>query len=202
MACINYVVTPARPAMSQGNRSDIIGPDDASFEQFVASSSRRLFTMARLLTGGHYAEAEDLLQGAFERTYRHWSRISRHGDPERYVRQVLVNAAVDRTRWRRRHPEAPLMYPDASPSVEDAAADVANRDLLLRSLAELPAGQRAVLVLRYFEDLSEAQAAAMLGCSVATVKKQAGRGTAKLREIAGRPAGPNATARKGAGRND
>src|SRR5450755_3243262 len=103
--------------MNQGKRSDIIGMADASFEQFVAGSSRRLFTMARLLTGGHYAEAEDLLQGAFERTYRHWSRISRQGDPERYVRQVLVHASVDRARWRRRHPEAPLMFPDASPSV-------------------------------------------------------------------------------------
>ncbi len=188
--------------MEQGKPPDIVGTDDASFEQFVAGSSRRLFTMARLLTGGHYAEAEDLLQGAFERTYRHWSRISGQGDPERYVRQVLVNASVDRTRWRRRHPEAPLMLPNASPSVEDAAAHVVNRDLLLRSLGELPARQRAVLVLRYFEDLSEAQTAAMLGCSIATVKKQAGRGMARLREIADHPAEPDAAARKGAGRSD
>ena len=67
--------------MEQGKPPDIVGTDDASFEQFVAGSSRRLFTMARLLTGGHYAEAEDLLQGAFERTYRHWSRISGQDRP-------------------------------------------------------------------------------------------------------------------------
>lgn len=100
-------------------------------------------------------------------------------------------------RWRRRHPEAPLAYPDASPQVEDAAAHVGNRDLLFRSLAELPVRQRAVLVLRYFEDLSEAQTAAMLGCSVATVKKQAGRGMARLREITGSPAEPGVTAANG-----
>jgi RNA polymerase sigma-70 factor (sigma-E family) len=188
--------------MNQGNRPGIVGTDDASFEKFVAGSSRRLFTMARLLTGGNYAEAEDLLQGAFERTYRHWPRISRQGNPDRYVRQALVNASVNRSRWRRRHPEAPLILPDASPSVEDAAALVANRDLLLHSLAQLAPSQRAVLVLRYFEDLSEAQTAAVLGCSVATVKKQARRGKARMRELAGSMAEPDRTARKGTGRND
>jgi RNA polymerase sigma-70 factor (sigma-E family) len=171
--------------MSEGESPDIIGWDDTSFEEFVVGSSARLFTMARLLTGGHRAEAEDLLQGAFERAYRRWGRISRRADPERYVRQILVNASVDRWRWRRRHPEAPLVVTGADPGTADTAAAVADRDLLLRGLAALPPRQRAVLVLRYFEDLSEAETATMLGCSVGTVKSQAARGLARLRDSTG-----------------
>jgi RNA polymerase sigma-70 factor (sigma-E family) len=161
---------------------DVIGVDDPSFEDFVAGSSARLFTMARLLSGGNRAEAEDLLQGAYERAYRRWGRISRRADPERYVRQILVNASVDRWRWLRRHPEIPLLVSHADPGAADTAAAVADRDLLLRGLAALPPRQRAVLVLRYFEDLSEAQTAMMLGCSVGTVKSQAARGLARLRD--------------------
>jgi RNA polymerase sigma-70 factor (sigma-E family) len=160
------------------------GLDEASFEAFVAGSSARLFTMARLLAGGNRTEAEDLLQCAYERAYRHWPRVSRRSDPERYVRQILVNASVDRWRQLRRRPEIPLTV-DVEASRTDAAAAVADRDLLVRSLGELPPRQRAVLVLRYFEDLTEAQTAAMLGCTVGTVKSQAARGLARLRDIAG-----------------
>jgi RNA polymerase sigma-70 factor (sigma-E family) len=170
--------------MSEAEPPDIIGLDDTSFEEFVAGSSARLFTMARLLTGGHRAEAEDLLQGAFERAYRRWGQVSRRADPERYVRQILVNASVDRWRRLRRHPEAPLVVTGADPGTADTAAAVADRDLLLRGLAALPPRQRAVLVLRYFEDLSEAQTATMLGCSVGTVKSQSARGLARLRDSA------------------
>ena len=171
--------------MSEAGSSDVIGWDNTPFEEFVASSSGRLFTMARLLTGGNRAEAEDLLQGAFERAYRHWGRISRREDPERYVRQMLVNASVDRWRRLRRHPETPLVVAMADEGTVDTAAAVADRDLLLRGLAALPPRQRAVLVLRYYEDLSEAQTATMLGCSVGTVKSQAARGLARLRDGAG-----------------
>jgi RNA polymerase sigma-70 factor (sigma-E family) len=168
--------------MSEDEPPDFIGHDDSSFEDFVAGSSARLFTMARLLTGGNRAEAEDLLQGAYERAYRRWGRITRRADPERYVRQILVNASIDR--WRRigRHPEMPLAGSGADPRTADTAAAVADRDLLLRGLAALPPRQRAVLVLRYFEDLSEAETATMLGCSVGTVKSQAARGLARLRD--------------------
>jgi RNA polymerase sigma-70 factor (sigma-E family) len=171
--------------MGEAGPSDIIGLDDTSFEEFVAGSSARLFTMATLLTGGHRAEAEDLLQGAFERAYRRWGRISRRADPEPYVRQILVNASVDRWRRLRRHPEAPLAVTGFDPGTADTAAAVADRDLLLRGLAALAPRQRAVLVLRYFEDLSEAQTATMLGCTVGTVKSQTARGLARLRESVG-----------------
>lgn len=171
--------------MSEAEPPDVIGFDDRSFEDFVAGSSARLFTTAKLLTGGHRAEAEDLLQGAYERAYRHWGRISRRADPERYVRQILVNASVDRWRRLRRRPEAPLTIGADPTAATDTAAAVADRDLLLRGLAALPPRQRAVLVLRYYEDLSEAQTATMLGCSVGTVKSQAARGLARLREMTG-----------------
>jgi len=153
---------------------------DDSFEEFVAASSARLFTTARLLTGGNRVEAEDLLQGAYERAYRHWARICRRSEPERYVRQALVNASVDRWRRSRRRPEVPLVT-DLVAGTADCADALEDRDLLLRGLAGLPPRQRAVLVLRYFEDLSEIQIAAELGCTVGTVKSQAARGLAKLR---------------------
>jgi len=188
--------------MTRAGPPDVIGFDDTSFAEFVAGSSARLFTMARLLTGGHRAEAEDLLQGAFERAYRHWGRISRRADPERYVRQILVNASVDRWRRLRRRPEAPLFVPGADRATADTAAAVADHDLLLRGLAALAPGQRAVLVLRYFEDLTEAQTAAVLGCGVGTVKSQAARGLARLRELTGEPAGQDAGTREGTGHHD
>lgn len=169
--------------MSQAEQTGAAGFGGTSFEEFVAGSSPHLFTLARLLTGGHRAEAEDLLQSGFERAYRHWRRISQREDPERYVRQILVNASIDRWRRIRRRPEGPLQLPGGDPAVADRSAEVADRDVLLRGLAMLPVRQRAVLVLRYFEDLSEVQAAAMLGCSVGTVKSQAARALARLREL-------------------
>jgi RNA polymerase sigma-70 factor (sigma-E family) len=185
--------------MSEAEPPDVIGFDDRSFEDFVAGSSARLFTTAKLLTGGHRAEAEDLLQVAYERAYRHWARISRRADPERYVRQILVNASVDRWRRLRRRPEAPLTVGSDPAAAADTAAAVADRDLLLRGLAALPPRQRAVLVLRYYEDLSEAQTATMLGCSVGTVKSQAARGLARLREMTGEAGDRDSGTREGTG---
>ena len=106
-------------------------------------------------------------------------------DPERYVRQILVNASVDRWRRLKRRPEEPMRFPGGDPPVADRAVEIADRDLLLRGLAALAARQRAVLVLRYFEDLTEAQIAEALGCSVGTVKSQAARALARLRQLTG-----------------
>jgi len=116
--------------------------------------------------------------------------VSESGEPERYVRKILANASADR--WRRisRRPEQALAASDIGPSVRDRAAEVADRDFLLRALAALPPRQRAVLVLRYFDDLPEAEIAEMLGCSLGTVKSQVARALARLREAAGAQAAP------------
>lgn len=164
--------------------------DRDSFEQFVAGSSSRMLTMAMLLTGHNRAEAEDLLQTVLERAYRRWPRICRSGDPAPYVRQMLVNASLDRWRLLRRRPEQPFDSDSAAPVADrsfgpDQSAAIADQDLLWRALAQLPSGQRAVLVLRYYEDLTEARTAAVLGCTVGSVKAQASRALAKLRGIVG-----------------
>jgi len=161
-----------------------------SFEEFVQGCSPRLFRTALLLAGQDRAAAEDLLQLALERTYRHWGRVCGSGDPERYVRRILANAANDR--WRRafRRPERPLQPGDAGPVVADQTDAVAERDFLARTLAGLPPRQRTVLVLKYYNDLSEAEIADVLGCSVGTVKSQASRGLARLRAVTGPDAEP------------
>jgi RNA polymerase sigma-70 factor (sigma-E family) len=154
------------------------------FEDFVRARSAALFRFALLLTARQdRSEAEDLLQEALERAYRHWPRICRSGDPERYVRRVIANASTDRWRRLRRRPERPLPDDDPGLSASDHASDIADRDFLLRALGGLAPRQRAVLVLRYFCDLSEAETADALGCGVGTVKSQASRGLARLREI-------------------
>jgi hypothetical protein len=108
--------------MSENGPPDVIGVDDSTFDDFVEGSSARLFTTARLLARGHRAEAEDLLQEAYERAYRRWGRISRRADPERYVRQILVNASTGRWRRFRRHPKTPLTVSQTDPGAAATAA--------------------------------------------------------------------------------
>ena len=159
---------------------------EMSFEDFVRARSDSLLRTALLLTGQRRAEAEDLLQVALERAYRHWPRICRDG-PERYVRRILASASADRWRRLARRPEQAMSAVRGGPVVADRSGQIADRDYLLRALAGLPPRQRAVLVLRYFDDLSEAETAAMLGCSLGTVKSQAARGLARLRITADPP---------------
>jgi len=159
-----------------------------SFEEFVDARSASLLRTALLLSGQNRAEAEDLLQIALERAYRHWPRICRSGEPERYVRGILAHASADRWRRLARRSERPLPATGEGLAAPDHAAAVADRDYLLRALAALPPRQRAVLVLRYFDDLSEAETAQLLGCSLGTVKSQAARGLARLRGAAEPPA--------------
>ena len=154
------------------------------FDDFVHARGGSLFRTALLLTGQNRAEAEDLLQLALERACRHWPRICRLDEPERYIRKILANAAADMWRRRARRPEQSLGADTAGPVAPDHAARVANRDYLLRALAGLPPRQRAVLVLRYFEDLSESETAPLLGYSVGTVKSHATQALARLREAA------------------
>jgi len=161
---------------------------DHCFEEFVRGRSTHLFRLALVLTGWDEAAAQDLLQIALERAYRRRWLLFRHGgSAEPYVRRVLVNAAIDWRRVLRRRGELPLDPAASIPAGGDQVGQVADRDLLLRALAGLPPGQRAVLVLRYWEDLPDVQIAAALDCSPATVRSQAARGLARLRQQAQLP---------------
>ena len=152
-------------------------PTSDSFADFVTQRSPRLLRTAYLLTRD-WSYAEDLLQTALVRAWGAWSRIE--ADPEPYVRRVLVNAYFSWLRRRWRHAEqAVAELPDHPAADETARAD--ERQRVWRAMGRLPRRQRAVLVLRYFEDLTEAQIAAVLGISVGTVKSQANRALAKLR---------------------
>lgn len=152
--------------------------DDEGFAAFATANGRRLRHAARLLTGDD-GRAEDLVQTALARTYLRWDRI-RSDDPVAYVRRVLFTAHADwwRRRWRLEHPTETM--PDtAAPG--DLAAELAERDRLRTALAALSARERAVLVLRYYEDLGERETAAALGIAVGTVKSTCSRALGKLR---------------------
>jgi RNA polymerase sigma-70 factor (sigma-E family) len=142
----------------------------------VGARSRTLLRTAYLLTGDHQL-AEDLLQTALVKTYLAWDRV--RVDPEAYVRRVLVTTST--SWWRRRwHSEEPTeRLPERSGPVGDDAHE--ERGRLWPHLRALPARQRAVVVLRYYEDLPEAEIAALMGCSAGTVKSQAHRAISTLR---------------------
>ena len=155
--------------------------DDAEFTSFVAAASRRLLRSAYLITGD-LAEAEDLLQTALERTYRRWHWVRQKDVPEAYVRRILFTSAVDAARGRRVS-SGPLQEELLPGEPDPAIEGVSGRAALLNCVRALPGGQRAVLVLRYFEDLTEADTARVLGCSIGTVKSQHARAVARLREL-------------------
>ena len=150
---------------------------DEAFSAFVAARSRHLLQAAHLLTGDRH-RAEDLLQTALARAYLRWDRIVDE-DPEGYVRRTMINAHID---WWRRKPwrEEPT---EVLPERAVCDPDTDTRSALLAALATLSRRQRAVMVLRYYEDLSEAEIARTLGCSPGTVKSAASRATARLREL-------------------
>ncbi len=114
-----------------------------SLEEFVRARSSSLLRTALLLTRQNRAEAEDLLQLAPERAYRHWPRVCESGEPERYIRRILANASADRWHRLARQPEQALPPRDCGPGVRDHTAEVADRDFLLRAQASLPPRQRA-----------------------------------------------------------
>jgi RNA polymerase sigma-70 factor (sigma-E family) len=149
------------------------GSDD--FAEFVAARSGALLRTAYLLTGDHH-EAEDLVQTALIKVVPRWGRLR---EPEPYVRRVLVNESI--SRWRRRRWRETTV-----PEVHDAPVagrDVDQQLVLRQALARLAPRQRAVVVLRYFDDLTEAQTAGALGISVGTVKSQSRDALARLREL-------------------
>jgi RNA polymerase sigma-70 factor (sigma-E family) len=149
------------------------------FREFVRARGPALSRTAFLLTGDHQL-AEDLVQTALARTVPHWRRVVAGGDPEAYVRQVMVN---ERTAWwRRRRYDVIALVPDA-PSPIDEAGQSIERLALLAALARLSPRQRAVIVLRFYEDLSVQETAEMLGCSPGTVKSTTSDALARLRTL-------------------
>ncbi|MFB7673718.1 SigE family RNA polymerase sigma factor [Kitasatospora purpeofusca] len=152
---------------------------DAEFNAFVTGAWPRLMRTAFLLTGERYL-AEDVVQTALERTYAAWGRVTKADEPYAYVRRIVINEHA--RRFRRRVPEQ-LVNAVPERTGPDGFARLDERAALLEALGTLPPGQRQAVVLRYWEDLSESQAAAAMGCSVGTVKSQASKGIAKLREL-------------------
>jgi len=151
------------------------GSGNRGSEDFVAREQGGLLRLAVLLAGdrGH---AEDLVQTALLRSYRHWARITRGGDPTAYVRRVLVTT---HTSWRRRLSTTEQVV-EALPDRAAAAAGEDDEELRA-ALRALPPRMRTAVVLRYYADLSEAQTAAAMGCSASTVNTQTTRGLARLR---------------------
>lgn len=153
------------------------------FEAFVALRGPALMRTASLLTGDR-GLAEDALQEALTKVAMRWPAVRAGGDPEPYVRQALYSVVVDRHRWRsRRLPERLGDVPDR-PSVTDPYADAERRLTLREALARLTQRQRQVLVLRFYEDLTEVQTAGVMHCSVSTVKSQTRHALARVRELA------------------
>jgi RNA polymerase sigma-70 factor (ECF subfamily) len=154
-------------------------PLEDEFRDFVTARSAALLRTAFLLAGD-WATAEDLLQTALTKTYLAWKRLGQIEAIEPYARRVLVNTAT--SWWRRRwHGERPTEFlPERA--APDRLDEQLERDVLWRHVKALPARQRAVLVLRFYEDMSEAQTAALLNISAGTVKSQTSRALGTLRQ--------------------
>ncbi|MFD7644908.1 SigE family RNA polymerase sigma factor [Kitasatospora sp. NPDC059795] len=156
------------------------GPND--FRAFIVGAWPWLMRTAYLLTGDQHA-AEDLAQSTAERTCAAWSKVRRADDAHSYVRRIMINQHA--RGFRRRTPEVLVdAVPDAA-GPEDGYARSDQRRVLVAALAALPPRQREAVVLRHWEDLTDSQAAAAMGCSTGAVRSHAAKGIAKLRETAG-----------------
>jgi RNA polymerase sigma-70 factor (sigma-E family) len=155
---------------------------EAEFTEFMHARWPRLVRLGYGLTGD-LGLAEDLAQTALAKAFASWQRVRRAGDPDAYVRRIMVNANNSRFR-KRRVPERLMDAPPDAPSqpgTADATRQHDDRSALIAALMDLPQGQRAVVVLRYWMDMTETEVAATLGCSAGNVKSQASRALAKLR---------------------
>lgn len=163
---------------------EAVTPQLTTFEVFVSARGAALVRFALLLTGDPH-RAEDLVQDALARAYLRWHEIRRADQPEVYVRRLLVNAS--RSWWRRRSNwELPTAGTGRGPAEQaapgDLSAESAERDALRRLIGALPHRQRAVLILRYYEDLPDSAIAEILNCTPVTVRTHAMRGLKTLRE--------------------
>ncbi|MFI5732515.1 SigE family RNA polymerase sigma factor [Kribbella sp. NPDC051587] len=150
------------------------------YDELVRATEHRLVRLGLMLTGNLHS-AEDLTQTVLARAHRHWGRISGLEHPEAYLRKMLVNEFLS---WRRilKNREVPLAEPIDRPSDEDIGSRQALKDATWRLLTKLPRQQRAVLVLRYYEDLPDDEIAAVLGIAVGTVRSNISRALANLRD--------------------
>jgi RNA polymerase sigma-70 factor (sigma-E family) len=151
------------------------------FDDFVTGRSASLLRFAYLLTGDRHL-AEDLTQEALVRAHRRWHAITGQDGPEPYVRQVILRQYLS---WRRRRAstERPVAEPPDAPAGADLADRVADADEMWTALSTLPRSQRAVVVLRYYEDLPDAEIARLLGCAQATVRVHAFHALHRLRSV-------------------
>ena len=149
---------------------------EAEFAGFMRGRWSALVRLGYGLTGDQNL-AEDLARAALAKAYASWPRVLRSGDPDVYVRRIILNASLGKVRRRRVRESADV--PESFPA-QGTPAD-GDRPALVAALMRLPAGQRSVVVLRYWMDMTEAQVAAVLGCSVGSVRSQAARALANLR---------------------
>lgn len=167
--------------------------DEERFTEFVRGHSSALFRTAYLLSGD-YQWAEDLLQTTLVKVYQRWERVDEMQRPVAYARKILVSQAA--SWWRRRSShETPLALLDeyawgGQVDEVDEVAEVAEHERVWRAVLSLPGRQRAVTVLRYYEDLSEAEIAATLGMAPGTVKSHSHAAARRLAELLGEPVGP------------
>ncbi len=151
--------------------------ENRSFTDFVSAEQGPLLRLAVLLAGDR-GQAEDLVQTALMKSYRHWDRITRSGTPSAYVRRVLVTT---HTSWRRRLSSTEQVM-ETVPEYADPHTGMNEHDEeLRRALQLLPPRMRTAVVLRFYEDLSEQRTAELMGCSASTVNTQTARGLARLR---------------------
>jgi RNA polymerase sigma-70 factor (sigma-E family) len=157
-----------------------------TFDEFVAARLPALLRYAMVITGDHHV-AEDVVQDALVRAQSRWSRIAATERPEAYVKRIVLNEYLS---WRRRLrttrsiPTPDEMIEQAAGPMGDPTGAVAERDAVVALIAGLPPRQRAVLALRYYEGLSDAEIADLLGCAEATVRSHAARALTALRRPA------------------
>ncbi len=155
--------------------------DELAFGDFMAARWNALFQTAYLITGDRH-QAEDLLQSALAKTFVAWKRVKAKEAADAYVRRVMVNTAA--TRWkRRRHETLVDVAPD--PGHDGGMESATTQVVLWERICALPPRMRATLVLRYYEDLTEAETARELGCSVGAVKSQTHHALKRLRDAFG-----------------
>lgn len=158
--------------------------DEDRFTEFVRAHTASLFRSAYLMTGD-FQRAEDVLQAALVRVYQHWSRVDAADRPVAYARKVVINEAL--SWWRRSSSRETLLKLSDEPAWNGRVEDIAEHERVWQAVVSLPRRQRAVTVLRYYEDMTEAQIAETLGMAPGTVKSHSHAAVRRLAEVLGEP---------------